>query len=65
MFEHPDGARPDSWRVQRMEKLRQMASELRTNAARRPPGKANSLRQLAVDLERSANRLEDVISHPV
>ena len=64
MFEDPDSARPDSWRVQRMVKLRQMASALRSRAARRPPRMANTLRQTAVELERSANRLEDVISRP-
>jgi len=47
-----------------MIKLRQMASDLRTKAAKRPPGVANTLRQTAVELERSANRLEAVISHP-
>ena len=64
MFEHPDHARPDSWRVERMVKLRQMASVLRSRAARKPPGPANVLRQTAVDLERSANRLEGIISRP-
>ncbi|HEX7275927.1 MAG TPA: hypothetical protein VF244_01000 [Acidimicrobiales bacterium] len=39
-----------------------MASELRTRAARRPPATANILRQRAVELERSANRMEDVIA---
>ena len=47
-----------------MTKLRQMASELRIGAAHRPPQAANVLRQLAVDLERSANRMDDVISRP-
>ncbi len=47
-----------------MDKLRQMASELRSKAVRRPPRMANTMRQTAVDLERSANRLEAVISRP-
>jgi hypothetical protein len=65
MFEHPDSSRPDTWRVQRMVKLRQMASELRVAAGRRPATVANTFRQLAVDLERSANRMEtDVIVPP-
>jgi hypothetical protein len=64
MFEDPEGGRPDAWQEQRMIKLRQMASALRTRAARRPPGPANTLRQTAVELERSANRLEAVISRP-
>jgi len=50
--------------MRRMVKLRAMASELRLGAAHRPPQAANVLRQLAVDLERSANRLEDAISRP-
>ncbi len=45
-----------------MVKLRQMAADLRAGAARRPPGLANTLRQTAVELERSANRLEAFIS---
>ena len=61
MFEPPNQTR-DSWRVRRVLKLRQMAADLRTSAARRPPQAANTLRQLAVDHERSANRLEAVIS---
>jgi len=64
MFDHADESRSDGWRVQRIAKLRQMASQLRTRAARRPPSMANTLRQTAVDLERSANRLEVVISPP-
>jgi len=64
MFDPPDQARSESWRVQRMLKLRQMAAELRSGASRRPPGRAAALRQTAVDLERSANRLENVISPP-
>jgi hypothetical protein len=64
MFEDPGHTRPDSWRVLRMVKLRQMAAELRTRAAQRPPLVANTLRQRAVELERSANRIEDVIYHP-
>ena len=62
MFDEGDSARPDSWRVERMVKLRQMAADLRAGAARRPPGLANTLRQTAVELERSANRLEAFIS---
>jgi len=64
MFDDPGDTRPDSWRVQRMVKLRQMASELRSKASRRPPQMANTLLQLAADLDRSANRLVDVISRP-
>jgi hypothetical protein len=64
MFEDPGNARPENWRTLRMLKLRQMASELRLRAARRPPQAANTLRQTAVELERSANRLEDFISRP-
>jgi len=64
MFEDSGGARPDSWRVLRMVKLRQMAAELRGHAARRPPRVANTLRQRAAELDRSANRMEDIISHP-
>ena len=64
MFDDPGHTRPDSWRVLRMVKLRQMATELRHRAAQRPPLVANTLRQRAVELERSANRIEDVISHP-
>lgn len=63
MFEDSVVARPENWRVLRMVKLRQMASELRSAAARRPPSAANVLRQRAVELERSANRMEDVIAH--
>ena len=48
-----------------MTKLRQMASELRSKAAGKPPQAANTMRQMAGDLERSANRLEDVTVHPV
>ena len=47
-----------------MVKLREMAGELRSHAARRPPQLANTLRQRAVELELSANRIEDLISHP-
>ena len=47
-----------------MVKLRQMAAELRSRAARRPPLEANTLRQRAVELEHSANRIEDITSHP-
>ncbi|MEA2827979.1 MAG: hypothetical protein QOG43_2418 [Actinomycetota bacterium] len=64
MFEDPDQLRPQDWRALRMVKLRQMAGELRSRASRRPPLLANTLRQRAVELELSANRIEDVISHP-
>ena len=64
MFEDPGPARPENWRTLRMVKLRQMAVELRACAARRPPQVANTLRQRAVELELSANRIEDVISRP-
>jgi hypothetical protein len=64
MFDQPDPTRSESWRVRRRVKLRQMAADLRANASRRPPQAANTLRQLAVDLDRSANRLEDVIFPP-
>jgi hypothetical protein len=64
MLEDSAVTRPENWRVLRTVKLRQMARELRTRAARRPPSVANTLRQRAVELERSANRMEDVISHP-
>ncbi len=62
MFEHPTSPRPADWRALRTVKLRRMASELRCLAARRPPAMANTLRQRAVELERSANRMDDVIS---
>lgn len=65
MFGDHGLTRPENWRTLRMVKLRQMASALRSDAARKPPQVANSLRQMAVDLDRSANRLEDVISRPV
>jgi hypothetical protein len=64
MFEDLDHVRPENWRTLRMVKLRQMASELRSHAARRPPLMANTMRQRAVELELSANRIEDVISRP-
>jgi hypothetical protein len=64
MFEDPGLARAEDWRALRMVKLRQMAGELRSCAARRPPSVANTLRQRAVELELSANRIEDVISRP-
>ncbi len=64
MFDDSGSTRPDDWRALRMVKLRQMASELRNHAARRPPLVANTLRQRAVELEISANRMEDVISRP-
>ena len=64
MFEDPglDAAR--NWRALRMVKLRQMAASSEDRAARRPPLVANTLRQRAVELETSANRIEDVISRP-
>lgn len=62
MFEGPPAPRPENWHARRTVKLRQMALELRTAAARRPPSLANILRQRAVELERSANRMEDLIS---
>jgi hypothetical protein len=64
MFGEEGQARPENWRLLRMVKLRQMAAELRVRAARRPPQVANTLRQRAVELERSANRIEDLISRP-
>jgi hypothetical protein len=64
MFDESDGGRPENWRTLRMVKLRQMASVLRARASRRPPQLANTLRQRAVELELSANRIEDFISRP-
>jgi hypothetical protein len=64
MFGEEGQARPENWRLLRMVKLRQMAAELRVRAARRPPQVANTLRQRAVELERSANGIEDLISRP-
>jgi len=65
MLEPVAASAPDTWRMRRMTKLRQMASELRSKAAGKPPQAANTMRQMAGDLERSANRLEDVTVHPV
>jgi hypothetical protein len=64
MFDDHDQPRPENWRALRMVKLREMAAELRSRAARRPPAVANSLRQMAVDHERSANLLDDFTSRP-
>ncbi len=64
MFDDPGSTRPDNWRALRTVKLRQMASQLRLHASRRPPLVANTLRQRAVELERSANRMDEIISRP-
>lgn len=71
MLDQTASARADDWQAVRLVRLRQMATDLRTAARRRPPPTANVLRQLAADLERRANsmeellRMEEVISRPV